>query len=74
MALHAEARQLDEHGRNRTQRVVIAVSGQKHCHPTEVDRRGGRLGRGPEQHHAKADWQFTTADARTKLKRLYPSI
>jgi hypothetical protein len=26
------------------------------------------------KHHAKADWQFTTADARTKLKRLYPSI
>src|ERR1700722_17166074 len=49
MALHAEARQLGEHGRNRTQRVVIAVSGQTHCHPTEVDRRGGRLGSGPEQ-------------------------
>jgi len=26
------------------------------------------------KHHAKADWQFTTADARVKLKRLYPSI
>jgi uncharacterized small protein (DUF1192 family) len=24
--------------------------------------------------HPKADWQFTTADARVKLKRLYPSI
>jgi uncharacterized small protein (DUF1192 family) len=24
--------------------------------------------------HAKADWQFTTADARVELKRLYPSI
>ena len=24
--------------------------------------------------HAKADWQFTTADARVKLKRLYPSL
>jgi DDE superfamily endonuclease len=24
--------------------------------------------------HAKADWQFTTADARVKLKQLYPSI
>jgi uncharacterized small protein (DUF1192 family) len=22
--------------------------------------------------HAKADWQFTTDDARVKLKRLYP--
>ena len=25
-------------------------------------------------HHAKADWQFTTADARIKLKRLYPQF
>ena len=24
--------------------------------------------------HAKADWQFTTADARVKLKRLYPTL
>jgi hypothetical protein len=24
--------------------------------------------------HAKADWQFTTTDARVKLKRLYPSL
>lgn len=24
--------------------------------------------------HAKADWQFTTADARVKLKRLYPAL
>ena len=26
------------------------------------------------KNHAKADWQFTTADARVKLKRLYPTI
>jgi hypothetical protein len=25
-------------------------------------------------HQAKINWQFTTADARIKLKRLYPSI
>ena len=25
-------------------------------------------------HHAKADWQFTTADARVKLARLYPQL
>jgi hypothetical protein len=24
------------------------------------------------KHHAKADWQFSTSDARIKLKRLYP--
>jgi hypothetical protein len=26
------------------------------------------------KHHASADWQFTTADARVKLKRLYPLL
>ena len=26
------------------------------------------------KHHAKADWQFTTDDARVGLKRLYPSF
>src|SRR4029077_8562945 len=26
------------------------------------------------KHHAKANWQFTTADARIKLKRLYPQF
>jgi hypothetical protein len=26
------------------------------------------------KHHSKADWQFTTADARVKLKRLYPAL
>ncbi len=25
-------------------------------------------------HHAKADWQFTTEDARIKLKHLYPTF
>jgi len=26
------------------------------------------------KNHTKADWQFTAADARVKLKRLYPSL
>jgi hypothetical protein len=26
------------------------------------------------RHHTKADWQFTNADARVKLKRLYPAM
>ena len=26
------------------------------------------------KHHAKADWQFTAADARIRVKRLYPSL
>jgi hypothetical protein len=26
------------------------------------------------KHHAKSNWQFTTADARVKLKALYPTF
>jgi uncharacterized small protein (DUF1192 family) len=26
------------------------------------------------KNHTKADWQFTTASARIKLKRLYPAL
>mgnify|MGYP001796897100 CR=1 FL=1 len=26
------------------------------------------------KHHAKANWQFKTADARVTLKRLYPQL
>jgi hypothetical protein len=26
------------------------------------------------KNHTKADWQFTSTDARIKLKRLYPAI
>jgi hypothetical protein len=26
------------------------------------------------QSHTNADWRFTTANARVKLKRLYPSL
>jgi hypothetical protein len=29
---------------------------------------------GRNKYHTKADWQFTTADARIKLKRLYPAL
>jgi hypothetical protein len=29
---------------------------------------------GRNKNHAKADWQFTAADARVKLKRLYPTL
>ena len=29
---------------------------------------------GRNKKHAKADWQFTTEDARVKLKRLYPAL
>jgi hypothetical protein len=31
-------------------------------------------GQSEQDKHAKADWHFTAADARVKLKRLYPAM
>ena len=32
------------------------------------------VGAGPERRRVAADWRFTTADARIKLRKLYPTI
>ena len=40
--------------------------------PSSTKSQLGRIDR--NANHANADWQFTTADARIKLKHLYPSI
>jgi len=73
MALDAQARQLARHGRIRTRRARVTVSGSPHrrkilAHEVNAwqDHRN--------KHHAKANWQFKTADARVKLKRLYPQF
>ena len=72
MALHAQARQLARHGRIRTRRARVAdrriADKQILAHEVNAwqDHRN--------KHHAKANWQFKTADARVKLKRLYPQF
>jgi hypothetical protein len=38
------------------------------------NRRSRRQAGQPQQETCQADWQFTTADARVKLKRSYPAI
>jgi hypothetical protein len=60
--------------RNRTQHLVVAVSRPPHSRQADPDQRGRRVARHPQQNHTKADWQFTTADARIKLKRLYSEL
>jgi DDE superfamily endonuclease len=39
-----------------------------------LESEGASWERHRNKHHAKADWQFTTLDARVKLKRLYPQF
>ncbi len=53
----------------RTQRSVGSMSRSVYPRQADPGRGSRRLGK-----HVKADWHFTTADARVKLKRLYPAI
>jgi hypothetical protein len=73
VALHREARQLAEHGRNPTQRVVITVSAPAYPQQRRLIGEVSAWEAAQNKHHAKADW-FNTADAQVKLKRLYPSL
>ncbi len=74
MALHAKARQLARHGQIElgvfASQCLDRRIADKQILAHEVtawqDHRN--------KHHAKADWQFTTANARVKLKRLYPQF
>jgi len=72
MALHAQAWKLARHGRIRTRRSDDTMLAPPHSQQAGPPKRGWRLADHRNKHHAKADWQFTTDDARVKLKRLYP--
>ena len=52
-------------GKRLPDRLGDAVSLARHCHADEQERNARGAG---------ADWRFTSADARIKLKRLYPTI
>ena len=73
--LHAEARQLAEHGGDRDRRPGPAVPGP--ANPGSRLDAPARSTPGSCRGTASPcawDWRFTTADARIKLKSLYPSI
>lgn len=52
-------------GKRLPDRLGDAASLARHCHADEQERNASGAG---------ADWRFTSADARIKLKRLYPTI
>ena len=52
-------------------RVSVSSMHPRQAYP---DSRNRRLEDSRNKKHAKADWHFTTADARMKLKRLYPAL
>ena len=73
MALHAQARKLARHGRIRTRRSVKPMSEPPHSRQARLSEAEVAAWQDyRNKHHAKADWHFTTADARVKLKRPYP--
>jgi uncharacterized small protein (DUF1192 family) len=82
MALHTQTRQLAEpppsQGQAMAESELSVLSGQcldrripdKQILTEEV----AAWEQARNKKHVKADWQFTTADARVKLKRLYPAM
>ena len=74
MALHAQTRKLARHGRIRTRRSATQCLSRRIPDKQTLDREVAAWEDHRNKHHAKADWQFTTDDARVKLKRLYPQF
>ena len=70
--LHAQARQLAQHGRNRNRRLARPVPRPSH---RQKDRLVAEIAAWEEQRNeagARINWMFTTDRARTKLARAYP--
>jgi hypothetical protein len=75
MPLHAEARQLAEHRRNRTSRVLSNMCLSQRIPDKNHLRR--KVEANVQARNAKAmpiKWRFTSQDARRKLARLYPCV
>ena len=66
--------ELAEHGGDRAVGAGPAVPGSADRDQGGVGAGGGGVGGGAERAVVAVEWQFTTADARIKLRRLYPTI
>ena len=71
MALHAQARQLTQHGRIELGVLASQCLDRRIADKQILAREVAAWQHHRNKRHAKADWQFTTANARVKLKRLY---
>ena len=72
MALHAQAWQLAQHGGVRIGRSGLQCLDRRIPDKQTLSREVAAWQDRRNKHQTKADWRFTTADARIKLKRLYP--
>ena len=71
---YAKAWKLAQHGRVRTRRSDHPVPEPPHPDKQTLKQEVAAWQSHRNKRHAKADWQFTTENARVKLKRLYPKF
>ena len=74
MALHPETRKLARHGRFELGVLSSQCLSRRIPNKPTLEKEVAAWQDHRNKHHAKANWQFTTDDARVKLKRLYPSF
>ena len=70
--LHAQARQLAQHGRDRDRRAAQPVPRPPHRKPRPPRRRGRRLATPAQRSGARINWMFSTEQARVKMAKAYP--
>ena len=74
MALHAQARRLARSGQSELGVLASQCLDRRIADEQILAREVAAWQDHRNKRHAKADWQFTTANARVKLKRLYPEF
>ena len=74
MALHAKTRQLAQSGESELGVLSSQCLDRRIPDKQVLTDEVAAWQHDRNKNHAKADWRFTTANARIKLKHLYPSI
>jgi hypothetical protein len=74
MALHAQARQLAQYGRVRAAILSNQCLDRRIPDRRSLERQVAAWLLDRNTYNVKANWRFTAADARIKLKSLYPAL
>ena len=74
MALYAQARQLADMAESELATLASQCLGRRIADRQKLKAEIPAWEADRNKHHTKADWQFTTDDARIKLKHLYPTF
>ena len=74
MEINTQARKLARHGQSELAVLSTQCLDRRIPDKKELTAEVAAWEQYRNNHHAKANWQFTTADARVKLARLYPQF